>query len=460
VRQPAARLSSAQALRYRSAMRPGLALVVLLAGPTLARADSPARWERRADMGTPRQEIGVAAIGDTLYAIGGFAGTSATNVVEAYDVAADRWRTVAPLPAALHHVVAAAVGGTLYAVGGLAGGGSTAVDTTFAYDPAADLWTPRASLPAGRGASGVAVIDGRIYVAGGLRGGASVDDFTAYDPAADSWRVLPAMPTARDHLAAGAVDGRFYAVGGRAGSQLFAATEVFDPAAGAWRTGLARMPTARGGLAAAALGGRLFAFGGEGNAGNPLGIFPQTEAYDPARDTWLALPDMGVPRHGTAAVAVGGGIYVVGGATRQGLGVSGASEVFVPPSGDVLSVGRLVARGGGRMVLRGVLLDAAADPSTLPLRLRVLDGERELFGLATPAGSLVANRRGTRWRLRRFPRTAGPRFERIVLRRRTDGLAVRLRAVGGDVPPPPASLTVVLELGERSFCGSARLGRR
>jgi hypothetical protein len=219
------------------------------------------------------------------------------------------------------------------------------------------------------------------------------------------------------------------------------------------------MPTARGGLAAAALGGRLFTFGGEGNTGDPRGIFPQTEGYDPARDAWFALPDMGVPRHGTAAVAVEGAIYVVGGAARQGFGASGASEVFVPSASDVLTLGHLSAPGRMRLALRGRLVDSGAeDPATLDVRLRLLDGERELFALAAPAGSLVPNRRATRWRLRRFPRTAGPRFTRLVLRRRPDGdLLARIVTVPRTDLPSGTEATIVVDLGARSFCALARL---
>jgi N-acetylneuraminic acid mutarotase len=445
-------MTSAAALR--------LVLPALLALAGTAAAILPARFERRASMGVPRQEIGVTAIGRTLYALGGFdAAGAARAVVEGYDTVADQWTTLAPLPAPVHHPMAAAVDGRVYSIGGLTGGSFAAVTAVHAYDPATNAWTPRAPLPAARGAGGVAVIDGRVYVVGGFRNGGSVDDLAVYDPSADVWTTLPPMPTARDHLAAAAIGGRLYAVGGRAGGVLFAALEVFEPATGAWLPRRAPMPTARGGLAAAALGGRLFTFGGEGNAGDPQGIFPETEGYDPARDAWFALPDMGVPRHGTAAVAVDGAIHLVGGATRQGFGASGASEVFVPSASDVLTLGRLRAPGRTRLALRGRLVDSGGeDPAALEVRLRLLDGEREVFAVAAPAGSLVPTRHGTRWRLRRFPRTAGPRFTRLVLRRRADGdLVAHIGAVPRTDLPSGTEATVVVDLGARSFCALARL---
>lgn len=430
------------------------AVLALLATAGFARADCAAGWERRSPMPVPRQEIGVAAIGDVVYAIAGLADTAPSAVVEAYETTTDRWETRAPLPVALHHVMAAAVGDRVYVFGGLSGFEFAAVDSAFAYDPAADAWTERARLPALRGAGAAAVIDGKVYVVGGVGAQGSVSDLARYDPATDAWTPLPSMPTARDHLAAAAIGGKLYAVGGRAGP-LFDALEVFDPATGAW-TRRAPMPTARGGLGAAAFGGRLFAFGGEGNTNDPLGIFPQTEAYDPARDAWSALPEMGVPRHGIVGAAVGPGIWVPGGGTRQGFGTSGANEVFVPPAGGVLTVRRLVA-GGRRLTLRGVLGAATEDPGAATIGVRVLDGDTALLADEVPAGALRANRRRTRWRL---PRSAGSAVRSLRLRRRGDDLVVRARVVVPSAPASGATLTVAVDLGGLPYCGEGRVVRQ
>src|SRR5262245_12125519 len=398
-------------------MRASLAAWIALVAT--AYGAEPAHWERRAGMGVPRQEVGVAAIGDTLYAVGGFAGTAPSAAVEAYDTRNDSWRPVARLPASLHHVVVVATGGVLYAMGGLgAPTASGASDTTFAYDPATDAWTARAPLPRPRGAGAGAAIDGRVYVVGGLRGDTSVRELSVYDPGTDVWTELPGMPTARDHLAAGAIDGRLYAVGGRNGGVLFGVVEVFDPHAGSWSAGRAPMPTARGGLGAAALNGFLYAFGGEGNPDSPFGTFPQAEAYDPARDAWQRLPDMGIPRHGIGVAAVGGGLYVMGGATRQGIGPSGAGEVFFPGTGEVLSIRRLAAVGRRRLARRGRLV-AASDLDPASTAVAVGLGDRTAAPL--PAGSLVASPTGRRWRLARAARSQELR-----------GLDVR-RLGGGDL---------------------------
>lgn len=435
----------------------GAALAMLCALRTAAAADCADRWETRAPMGLPRQEIGVAAIGDRLYAVGGFDPLGAPSAAaEAYDTTVDRWTPIAPLPAALHHVAAAAVDTTLYAIGGLATLASTATDSVFAYDPAHDAWQARAPLPAPRGAMGAAVIAGRIYVAGGRRAGASVADFAVYDPALDQWTPLASMPTARDHLAVAALGDVFYAVGGRAG-QLFGALEAFDPASGGWRTDLAPMPTPRGGLMASAVGGFLFAFGGEGNPSDPLGIFRETEAYDVAADRWTALDPMPVPRHGTVAAAIGGAIHVPGGGARQGLGVSAVHEVFVPSAPAAIRIKPARLRNG-RLRLRGRIEVPGADAAVVPVTLRLTSELGvELTSLALPVGGLDA--RGRRLRYRAPRGTRG--IVRLRLLRPPDGsLAVRLQAVLAAGASAPAEVTLTLGLGDALHCGSAPARRR
>lgn len=416
----------------------------LLALASLADAAELGRWESRAPMGVPRQEIGVGVIGSSLYAVAGIDDAAATAVVERWDAATDTWTPRAPLPVALHHVGVAVVNDILYAIGGL-DGVFEGVDDVFAYDPATDAWSPRARLPLRRGAMGVAVVEGRIYAAGGLRNGISVDDFAVYDPATDVWTPLPPMPTARDHLAADAIDGLVYAVGGRDANVLRGALERFDPGTNQW-TALAPMPTPRGGLMGAALMGRLYTFGGEGNLGHPSGVFPQTEAYDPARDTWITLEPMAIPRHGTVAGVVGGAIQIPGGATRMGFGVSGAHDAFVPPAADPLDVRRLRIGRRGRLRLRALVPDLPVATPDLPVSIAITrDGGGEtILALEVPAGGLRATRRG-------FVHRTG-RNESLRLVRRPNGTLLRLRAVATTGATGP--VTVEVALGGVEFRGA------
>jgi N-acetylneuraminic acid mutarotase len=277
----------------------------------------------------PRQELGVAAVGETIYTIGGFGGASR---VEAYDVAADEWRQVADLPQPRNHVGAAALDGLVYSVGGFAGTGFVPVRDVYRYDPATDDWEEVAPLPTARGALAVAVLNGKVHAIGGSGLGGSVTRHDRYDPVNDMWTELaplpstPARPGARNHLAAATIDGRIYVVGGRGGPDL-PYLDRYDPASNMWEV-LESMPTARSGLAAAVVDDRLVVIGGEVNPAHPLGVFPEVEVYDPATRRWTSLEPMAVARHGIGAATVGGLIYVPGGATAAGFGATARNDAL------------------------------------------------------------------------------------------------------------------------------------
>ena len=402
-------------------------------------------------MGVPRQEVGGAALGDRIYVVGGFSGQTPSAAVEAYDTITDRWSPVAPLPTPLHHVAVAAVGDTLYAFGGLAPDFS-GVASVFAYDPMTDAWTTRAPLPTARGAAAAAVYARRVYVAGGLRDGVSVGDFAVYEADADAWTTLPPMPHARDHLGVAATSILVYAVGGRDGDRLLSIAEAFEPVSRQWFKEVAPLLTPRGGLAVAALDGRLFAFGGEGNAANPLGVFPDTEMFDPSLNSWFRQPDMPTPRHGIAAVPVGGRIYVIGGATQQGFGTTGVMEIFLPPTGGPLAVRKLVLRKRGRRLrLTARLPGAVNDPASVPFRVRVREGESDIAAVALGTGALVPKGEHG-WQPRPDALPAGTA---LSLRRR-DELVLRFASATLQRPTSRHGLEVVVELGEQVFGGTVR----
>lgn len=295
-------------------------------------ADTAAEQRELAALPSVRQEHAVAVLGQELFVIGGFT-PSATDSVEAYDPASDSWHSIAAFPSVLHHANVAVVNERLFVAGFYVGSSFTeASGSVYEYDPSQDAWAARTSLPAGteRASACVAQLDGVMYLFGGARAG-SVADASAYDVASDTWRELPRLPEPREHCAAGTIDGRIVIAGGRANGigGFQPNTWIFDPASGRYTPG-APLLTARGGVAGAVLGGLLYLFGGEGNAADPSGVFPQVDAYDPATDSWSALPDMLFPRHGLGAAASNDRIYLPGGASQQGFGAEATHTVFIP----------------------------------------------------------------------------------------------------------------------------------
>ena len=87
----------------------------------------------------------------------------------------------------MHHTSAAAQGGKIYVFGGY-GNGWQATDVVWAYDPAADRWERRTRLPTARAAGGAAVIGDRIHLVGGsVSGRTNTPVHKVYDPTLDTW---------------------------------------------------------------------------------------------------------------------------------------------------------------------------------------------------------------------------------------------------------------------------------
>jgi N-acetylneuraminic acid mutarotase len=217
---------------------------------------------------------------------------------------------------------------------GYLGGGFAASGAVWRHTPGVDTgWTARAAMPAGseRGASITGVLDGKIYVAGGLRGSTAVADVSSYDPASDTWDDSVAdLAMARDHGCGGVIGGTLYVAGGRQADIGSTTATVFALTPGSGWVARAAMPTGRGGTACGVIGDRLIVVGGEGNPDASTGVYPQTEAYAAATDTWDSLDPMLTPRHGMAAAAIGGVLYVPAGATRQSLGPVDTHETYTP----------------------------------------------------------------------------------------------------------------------------------
>ena len=116
-----------------------------------------------------------------------------------------------------------------------------------------------------------------------------------YDPSLNFWIIRPPTARARRLLTAVAVDGdRLYAIGGEtfAGVVNELATfrsddsvEAFDAPTGRWLPGTP-MPTARHSTAAVALNGRIYVIGGSSS---------NTQSSSTARSVPLALMEEGTP---------------------------------------------------------------------------------------------------------------------------------------------------------------------
>ena len=217
------------------------------------------------------------------------------------------WTSLTPMPEHRTGVGAAALDGVVYVAGGIARQG--AARDIFAYDPRTDQWRTVGRLRHLTAQPGVAALGGRLYVVGGWDEQAALPgDLQIFDPATGRVEVGPPMPTPRGGLAVTVLHGRLHAIGGDNDTMGVEAHEVFDPSTGAWSS-RARPPIGGAGVAAATIGGKIYLVG-QGDR--------QLQVYDPATDSWTTH-DAPLDQANSAAVALAGEFYVLGGVDPKGI---------------------------------------------------------------------------------------------------------------------------------------------
>jgi hypothetical protein len=176
---------------------------------------------------------------------------------------------------------------------------SSASPSAAAWRRVADITTPRSEVAA-------AVFRGVVYVVGGFGGGNVVETYVA-----DRWSTAPRYPIAVDHAMAAAVDAAgtpgLYVFGGNLNGAPVARSFRFFGDQG-WRE-IAPMPAPRSQGAAVAIGGRIYIVGGA--QGDRL-VSP-TYVYDTAADRWTTAAPLPTPRDHVAAAALDGRVCAVGG---------------------------------------------------------------------------------------------------------------------------------------------------
>jgi N-acetylneuraminic acid mutarotase len=161
------------------------------------------------------------------------------------------------------------------------------------------------SLPTPIEEAGAAAAGGRLYVIGGFdAAGRSLATVYVFDGA--TWQAGPGLPLPVDHPSAATLDGSIYLAGGHSFGRDSA--RLFRLDGPSW-TELASLHYARGGHALVAAQGRLYAFGGNTSTGN---VAP-TEVYDPAANSWTALPSLPTPRNHVSGFVTGTNVCVAGG---------------------------------------------------------------------------------------------------------------------------------------------------
>jgi hypothetical protein len=119
------------------------------------------------------------------------------------------------------------------------------------------------------------------------------------------------MPTPRYSFCIASVGGKIYIIGGmNMQGQTFNTVEEYDPLTDTW-TVKTPMPTPRMGPGCAAINDTIYVYGGSTFIGG--GLTPVNECYDPVSDTWGTRASMPNAKYAHGGFAWGNMAYAIGG---------------------------------------------------------------------------------------------------------------------------------------------------
>jgi len=191
-------------------------------------------------------------------------------------------------------------------------------------------WTKAAPFPEPMEETHAVTANGKLYVMGGfLPPGIAPGIVYEYDPSTDKWTKKKTMPLPAHHMAMAEYQGKIYVIGGLVrGSEPGGWAPIdnaweYDPANDSWKA-LPPMPSGKRGAAIAEeVGGKIYVIGGAALEpgsketalfnSRPHRSVGTNEAYDPATQKWLVRSPMPTARNHAASGAVDGKIYVIGG---------------------------------------------------------------------------------------------------------------------------------------------------
>lgn len=191
-------------------------------------------WKQGANLSLARHGFSLAAHGNYIYAFGGFTfsadhqpGWKSVDLIERYDIAADKWTVIGNLPRNRSSNVVAKVGTKVFIIGGWDSTPPLPGSTAGQFHDEIDMFdletetvsTLAVKLPAPRRRALSAVVQGEeIILIGGIGEGVShfdlLDQVTAFNTRTYSWRDLPKLPFATFAPAAGIIDGEMFVFGG------------------------------------------------------------------------------------------------------------------------------------------------------------------------------------------------------------------------------------------------------
>ena len=278
-------------------------------------------WTTKAPMHTARTLLGVAAVNDKIYAIGGYPGR--LNVTEEYNPTTNTWTTKAAMPTPRFSFAITVYHNKIYCIGGLIANsnpmlGSSVTGAIEVYDPALNTWEVKKPMPTPRTQLEANVVNDRIYLIGGRTGGqySTVTSNEVYDPVSESWTTKTGMLYPVTEYASTVIGSKIYVMGGQDefnDPKNLDVNQIYDTKTDSWSFGtpIPTAVTSAACVSSVSFQSKIFLIGGElATGGSSTNI---VQIYNSEKDTWSVGASMPTARFGIAVAAVDGAIYVIGG---------------------------------------------------------------------------------------------------------------------------------------------------
>ena len=296
---------------------------------------STGEWQEVTPMDIPRFDLGVVAIGDKLYAVGGFSGSN-LSLVDEYDPATDTWTSKANMLSPRRNMAIASVNGKIYVISGRDNQG-TSITYTFSteeYDPTTNQWTSKQEMPIvatpipNNFFITAATVDQKIYVA--TKNTQRPDGSSGlymYDPLTDTWDANLAPPPFMTHNqpSAASSNGKLYLYS-HSSSQYSGDGKLmeYDPINDIWTILPSPIVSVERAILAS-YDSTIFLIGGVTITG-PYAEYKTyhnlAQAFDIASKTWVDINPMQYARYSLGAAVVDGALYAVGGDLGESLPTS------------------------------------------------------------------------------------------------------------------------------------------
>lgn len=175
------------------------------------------KWEKRANMQTPRCCFAVAVVGRNIYAVGGkptYPRGEPTDSLEVFHTEHDSWTTLSPLPIKIYAHACATDKDAIFVFGGK-DEDDEFLDTVFRYDIRCDSWSlVTTQLPKPRAFCSAFAYKHKLYVFGGMALFENILFMSVYDPVQNKWSFGEDFPEERRITSAGFHDGNIFVCGG------------------------------------------------------------------------------------------------------------------------------------------------------------------------------------------------------------------------------------------------------